>query len=150
MHLIKCYPALSLQGSSQTLPLKSSLKKSLEPQVSLRSWYLDHRNFVLETKKVISSQLPESEQGNLSREIISPTMKADQGVAWRSWGSVFSCPEQLNRWPCHSVSQWVSQWVSQCVGARNECVSVWASEWVRECVSVSVNGLDEWESERVS
>ena len=25
------------------------------------------------------------------------------------WDMVFSCPGQLNRWYCHSVSQWVSQ-----------------------------------------
>ena len=25
--------------------------------------------------------------------------------------SFFSCPGQLNRWPCHSLSEWVSEWV---------------------------------------
>ena len=23
---------------------------------------------------------------------------------------LFSCPEQLNRWPCHSITHWVSEW----------------------------------------
>ena len=25
---------------------------------------------------------------------------------------LFSCPEQLNRWPCHSLTDWVSEWVT--------------------------------------
>ena len=25
--------------------------------------------------------------------------------------SIFSCSGQLNRWPCHSLSEWVSEWV---------------------------------------
>ena len=42
----------------------------------------------------------------------------------------FSCPGQLNRWHCHSVSEWVSEWV------RSLLISV-TSEYYRAVVDTS-------------
>ena len=35
---------------------------------------------------------------------------------WKHYNSflfivLFSCPEQLNRWPCHSLTHWVTHWL---------------------------------------
>ena len=43
---------------------------------------------------------------------------------------LFSCPGQLNRWHCHSVSEWVSEWV------RSLLISV-TSEYYRAVVDTS-------------
>ena len=45
------------------------------------------------------------------------SQKYDRWDALTRWlrvriSSVFSCPEQLNRWPCHSLTDWLTHWLT--------------------------------------
>ena len=49
----------------------------------------------------------------------------------------FSCPEQLNRWPCHSLTHWLTDWLTEGTftfeiqRATRETCNLWDiwSEW---------------------
>ena len=43
------------------------------------------------------------------QDVTQPTTYIFQFILTR--GTLFSCPGQLNRWPCHSLTHRVSQWV---------------------------------------
>ena len=55
-----------------------------------------------QTKDLSSHPLCQSSRFHIFKFKINST--------FNTW-HLFSCPGQLNRWPCHSVSEWVSEWV---------------------------------------
>ena len=50
------------------------------------------------------------------------------------WWYVFSCPEQLNRWPCHSLSQSVTEFYFWHYRVTLETCDLWdiCSEWLED------------------